>query len=291
MGESTIREIVYSTCDAIWKNVQPLVMSQPDENGWKRIEKEFYCKWNFPNLLGAIDGKHVLIQAPPHTGSQFFCYKKTFSIVMLCLVDANYKFIAVDVGAFGKNSDGSIFKNSNFGKRLRNNELQFPSSKSLPGSKDVLPHVIIGDEAFPLCTNLMRPYSREAAQGDEEKKIYNYRLSRARNVSENSFGILVRKFRLFEHRISLSHEHCNTVILAACCLHNYLRNDNCHWTESDLNLDISKVGGLQNLNRIGGNSSNEALKVRDEFKKYFNSPVGSVQWQVQKVRVGKQNPS
>lgn len=289
MGESTIRDIVYSTSNAIWKKLQPLVMPEPDETAWKRIEKEFYSKWNFPNLLGAMDGKHVLIQAPPHTGSQFFCYKKTFSIVMLCLVDANYKFIAVDVGAFGKNSDGSIFKNSRFGKKLRGNQLQFPPSKPLPGSNQVLPHVIIGDEAFPLCTNVMIPYSREVAQGDEEKKIFNYRLSRARNVSENSFGILVRKFRIFDHRLALSHEHINQVVLAACCLHNYLRNDTCHWTETDLNLDVSKVYGLQNLNGIGGNSCNEALKVRDEFKKYFNSAVGSVEWQLKKVRMGKRN--
>lgn len=264
-------------------------MPEPDEDMWNRIESDFYTKWNFPNLLGAVDGKHVVIQAPPQTGSQFFCYKKTFSIVMLCLVDANYKFIAVDVGACGRNSDGSIFKHSNFGKRLLANEFGFPTNKALPGINQVLPHVIIGDEAFPLCTNLMRPYSREAAQGDEEKKVFNYRLSRGRNVSENAFGILVKKFRIFEHKLCLSHEHTNLVVLAACCLHNYLRDDTCHWTESDLNINVSEIDGLQHLNGIGGNASTAALRVRDEFKTYFNSPAGSVPWQLQKVRIGKQH--
>jgi hypothetical protein len=60
-----------------------------------------------------------------------------------------------------------------------------------------MPHIIIGDEAFPLSRHLMRPYSADQVSDDEERKIFNYRLSRARNVSENCFGILVRKFRIF----------------------------------------------------------------------------------------------
>ncbi|KAK5649592.1 hypothetical protein RI129_000621 [Pyrocoelia pectoralis] len=265
-----------STCEAIWTKLQPIVMPEPDEDMWNRIESEFYNKWNFPNLLGAIDGKHAVIQAPPNTGSQFFCYKKTFSIVC-----------SVDVGACGRNSDGSIFKHSNFGKRLLENKFGFPPSKPLPGSNQVLPHVIIGDEAFPLCINLMRPYSRDATRGDEKKKVFNYRLSRARDVSENAFGILMKKFRIFEHRLCLSHDHINLVVLAACCLHNYLRNDICHWTESDLKVDVPNVKGLQNLQGIGGNACSAALRIRDEFTKYFNSPAGSVPWQMDKVRVGK----
>ena len=112
-------------------------MPAPDEAMWIKIEEDFCSKWNFPNVLGAIDGKHVLIQAPALSGSQFFCYKKTFSIVMLCLVDANYKFIAVDIGAYGKNSDGNIFNSSKLGKRLSSNTLHVPPSDKF------LPHVIL----------------------------------------------------------------------------------------------------------------------------------------------------
>lgn len=259
MGERTVREIVYSTCDAIWRKLQPICMPTPDEAMWIQIEKEFCDKWNFPNLIGALDGKHVQIEAPPHSGSQFFCYKKFFSVVLLSLVDSNCKFIAVDVGGFGKNSDGSIFNNSNLGLALRNNELNIPNCKPLPGTNCILPHVIVGDEAFPLRTYLMRPYPREQAQGNEDKKVFNYRLSRARNVSENAFGILVRKFRVFEHRMSMSYEHVNAVILAACCLHNFLRDDACHWTEKDLQVSVSDIENLQNLQGTGGNASHDAL--------------------------------
>lgn len=262
-------------------------MPKPTEEVWRKSEEGFREKWNFPNAIATIDGKHVLIQAPPHSGSNYFCYKKHFSTVLLALVDANYKFIVVDIGAFGKNSDASILRNSNLGKGLQNGTLNIPSPKILPGGNDVLPHVIIGDEAFPLCTNLMRPYSRDDAQRNEEKKVFNYRLSRARNTVENTFGILARKFRIFERKLSMSQEHIVSVVMATCCLHNFLRNDMCHWTENDLNISISNMRGLQDLRNIGGNSKTDALAVRDGFKSYFNSAAGSVEWQLRKVRAGR----
>jgi hypothetical protein len=77
---------------------------------------------------------------------------------LLALVDANYRFIAIHVGTYGKNSDGGIFSNSNLGKSLKD-KLQIPPGKQLPGSEENLPYALIGDEAFPLSTYLMRPYS------------------------------------------------------------------------------------------------------------------------------------
>ncbi|KAJ8969832.1 hypothetical protein NQ314_001561 [Rhamnusium bicolor] len=77
-----------------------------------------------------------------------------------------------------------------------------------------------------------------------KKTVFNYRLSRGRNVSENCFRILVRKFRVFEHKLNMLHEHINSVVIAACCLHNFLRNDSCHWTECDINVSLF-------LNEIG----------------------------------------
>lgn len=101
----------------------PIVMPMPNEEMWKSISYDFFNIWNFPNCLGAIDGKHVNIQAPNNSGSLYYNYKSFFSTVLLAVVDAKYRFVVVDVVSYGRNSDGGILQNSKFGKNLNNNKL------------------------------------------------------------------------------------------------------------------------------------------------------------------------
>lgn len=102
---------------------------------------EVWTKWNYPNCILAIDGKHVRVRSPSNTGSLFYNYKDYFSIVLLAIVDANYKFIAVDVGSFGREGDSGIFLKSNMGKKILDGSFGFPEAKKLPGSSKILPHV------------------------------------------------------------------------------------------------------------------------------------------------------
>jgi len=145
--------------------------------------------WNFPNYNGAIDGIHVNIQAPPNSGSKFFNYKHSFFVVQLVLVDAPYKFTLVDIGSYGRNSDGGIFAHSKLGKYSETHP-GIPEEKQFPGTLRLAPHVIMGDEAFLLKTCLLKPYSGSQSKGDNEKSVFNYMLFRSRRVVENSFGIL-----------------------------------------------------------------------------------------------------
>ena len=71
----------------------------------------------------------------------------------MAAVDAGYRFIVVDVGNYGSNSDTGIFKHSNFGQKFLLNELGLPPRKPLPGfpQAGLLPHCFVGDEAFPVC--------------------------------------------------------------------------------------------------------------------------------------------
>ena len=91
-------------------------MSPPSsEEAWKNVSESFEQGWNFPNALDAIDGKHVIIKAPPKSSSLYFNYKKTFSIVLMAVCDAKYKFTLVDLGDTGRQSDGSVNTNSHLG--------------------------------------------------------------------------------------------------------------------------------------------------------------------------------
>nr|XP_022903145.1 uncharacterized protein LOC111415626 [Onthophagus taurus] len=123
LGHSTVHSIVHEVCKAIVNNLLATCIPVPTESDWHDIAKTFWMHWNFPNCIGALDGKHVQILAPPNSGSNYFNYKKKFSVVLLALVDANYKFIFVDIESYGKNSDGGIFANSHLGKRLDNGTL------------------------------------------------------------------------------------------------------------------------------------------------------------------------
>jgi len=60
--------------------------------------EEFYSLWQFPNCIGAIDGKHIEMRSSHNSGSLFFNYKKIFSLVLLALVDANFKFTFQQLG-------------------------------------------------------------------------------------------------------------------------------------------------------------------------------------------------
>ena len=70
-GVSTARKNILDVCTAIWDVLAPIYVPVPSEDKWKSIADEFYERWNFPNCIGAIDGKHVMIQCPFNSGSLF----------------------------------------------------------------------------------------------------------------------------------------------------------------------------------------------------------------------------
>ncbi|GFQ92637.1 DDE Tnp4 domain-containing protein [Trichonephila clavata] len=178
IGRSTTNTIIRETYEAISSSLKPIVLAKPDGNIWLDIAEAYHGQWQFPNCLGAIDGKQVLLQAPPKSGSCFHNYKGTISIILLACVDANYKFVLVDIDAEGHNSDAGVFINSVFGQSLEKGTLDLPCPVEIPGTTKMLPFLFIGDEAFPLKSNLMRPYP--GVELLKDKAIFNYRLSRAR---------------------------------------------------------------------------------------------------------------
>lgn len=104
ISQQRISFILKQVFRAIKKRLMHL-MPVPNESDWKKHANLFFEKWNFPHVIAAIDGKHIRILCPPNSGSMYFNYKGFFSVVLLALVDADYKYITVDVGSFGRESD------------------------------------------------------------------------------------------------------------------------------------------------------------------------------------------
>nr|XP_015837965.1 PREDICTED: uncharacterized protein LOC107398439 isoform X2 [Tribolium castaneum] len=217
-----ISKLVREVLKELRNKLLPIYLPKPTTSELKQIAEDFNARWNFPNCCGAIDGKHIRIVCPKGSGSLYFNYKSYFSIVLLALIDARYKFTWVDVGAYGKEGDSGIFQRSSIYQLIHNNNF-LPEPTLLPRTDIILPHVIVGDEAFKLTENVLRPYPRDQAKADREKKIFNYRLSRARRTSENAFGILCQTFCIFYTPIATHPTLVDDIVMVSCCLHNLLR--------------------------------------------------------------------
>ncbi len=190
------------------------------ESDWREIVEGFSTKWAYPHCLGVIDGKHITIKAPADSGSLYYNYKVQFSIVLLAVVDANYLFRVVDISAYGKSSDGCSLSACAFGRALRDGTLNLPDDEPLPNGEHLgpVPFVFVGDKAFPLQKHLLHLYPGRAIPVDQ--RVFNFRLSHARRIVENAFGIMAAQLRVY-HRVS----PCNAenIVQATTILHNFIR--------------------------------------------------------------------
>jgi hypothetical protein len=180
-------------------------------------------------------------------------------------------------------------------KKLQNNELNLPSEETLPNRIIRVPYVFLGDDAFGLNQNLMKTYPAEQKRGSK-KRIYNYRLSRAR-IIENVFGIMSSVFRVLRKPVLLSPEKATIIIMACVYLHNFLRKSKnsrnlyTHpgtfdedmagniipgaWRQGNENNDLQSFLLVQ---KVGRKTAAMCEAIRDEFAEYI-SAEGSVSWQ------------
>ena len=173
----------------------------------------------------------------------------------MALVDANY----IDMGEYGSNADGAVFKNSEFGQAFMDGDLDIPKPEHLPNypGSGPIPYCFVVNEAFPLHADLMRPYPRGGRSLSEAKLMFNYRLSRVQHIIENAFGILAQKFRVFAHRLHLIPDNVDRVVKASCVLHNFLRGTaDIHQLHHQLNPDnqpfLQDDGSILAIDRLHG---------------------------------------
>ncbi|XP_030762216.1 uncharacterized protein LOC115887035 [Sitophilus oryzae] len=220
LGKATVHIIIKETCGVLWEKLQPLELPNPTKKktpttaaDWLNIAKDFESTCNIPNVIGAMDGKHIVFRAPKIDGSMW--------------------------GVNGRVSDGGVYCQSTLAKAIAQNYLNIPEDRCLPGRNKLVPHVILADAAFPLGEHIMKPYPFRNLTN--EQKIYNYRLSRGRRVVENAFGILANRFRISLTTINLSAQKVQIITLAARVLHSSLSAENLYMVNDDGEIDDSYV--------------------------------------------------
>lgn len=217
----------------------------------------------------------------------------------MAIVDHNYEFVYVDVGAEGRCSDGGVWSNCKFYQDYISpeNPLEIPPPKPVPGYIGNMPYYLVGDDAFKLSPALLKPYP--SSNLTRQQRIYNYRICRGRRIVENAFGILATKFRLFLKEMEVIPKNADKIILAAICLHNFCRRrcgrNYLHRTAVDHEDNEHRVvpgmwrtdgEGMQSV-RPGWdrNPSVVAKRYRDAMARYFLSPAGQVSWQYKAAMV------
>lgn len=138
--------MLFQVCQAIVDEYLEEVMPVPcTAAAWQKISDGFQHNWNFPHVLGALDGKHVKCKKPAGSGSTYYNYKKFFSIVLFALVDYEYKFVWVDLGGRGAVGDAQIWNESDLKEALVDDRLNIPQPTSLSGDNEDVPYFFIGE--------------------------------------------------------------------------------------------------------------------------------------------------
>lgn len=249
---------------------------------WLVIEEGF--RRRFPRCVGVMDGKHIMIQCPPHSGSEYYNFKNTYSIVLMALVDSDYRFIFADIGGQGRISDGGIFKNTLLWQKMDTGNLNLPPDSPLPGREESVPYVFLGDGAFALHKHIIKPFPGNYAVGTKER-TFNYKLSSTRVIVENVFGVLTSVFRIFKKPIELDIEKAPHVVMTCILLHNFLGNSkysrNLYTPPGTLDSDESRADGLwrqnetnttglRSIRQIPRRVPRDITEIRNEFATYFS---------------------
>lgn len=209
-------------------------------------------------------------------------------IVLCCLPWSMWTIVShIDVGQDGRANDSTVFKNSTLKIALEQNLLNLPNEG-----------LCVADDAFCLTPYCLKPFSHRGLNVAE--RVFNYRLSRARRVAENAFGILSSRFRVFNTPIPLNVDTTETLVKSACAIHNWLRQTSSRTyipsgsvDEEDFNTAMITPGAWRNvptlmapLGRLysSNNCGRTGEKVRQWYMHQFMTSF-SVPWQMRSIGV------
>ncbi|GBN55842.1 hypothetical protein AVEN_260639-1 [Araneus ventricosus] len=133
IAQNTISGFLQWVCNALITVLKDIHLCVPSSKAeWAAISTAFDNMWQFLMCIGALDSKHVKTSPPPNSGSLYYNYKGDFSIVLMALVDANLRFIFVDVGTNGRISDGGVWGKCKLKLALDRNTVNIPEANNLP---------------------------------------------------------------------------------------------------------------------------------------------------------------
>ena len=129
LAKATVCTIVSETCkvivDTLWNDTVKKHSPSSYED-FKHSMEKFGEEWQFPCAFSAVDGSHLPTKCPnggAQAMKQYFNFKGFYSIVLMALVDAEYRFIWDSVGAPGNTHDSTLLQSTDLWKKLSTEKL------------------------------------------------------------------------------------------------------------------------------------------------------------------------
>ena len=114
VGLSSVCVTVNQVCEAIVVLFGPQYIKLPQGEGWQTVVDGFLQRWQFPQCVGAMDGSHIPIIAPPVNAKDYYNRKGFQSILLQGVVDHQCKFMDVYIGWPGSVHDARVLANYKF---------------------------------------------------------------------------------------------------------------------------------------------------------------------------------
>lgn len=283
---SVVNGIIPEVCDALIEKLRDDYIALPHtRQKWLTVQSGFYVGLQFPNCLGVLNVKRVKFDKLAKPGIAFMDHEGGYSVMMLAVVDAFYRFLYIHVGGVGQPCD--FWNRCSLNKEaLCRNILQIPPPNAIPYTQRVCRSVFISNYAFPHCENILKPYQGEHLT--HEEKVFNHRLSRAGNSSENAFGLLSRNFRIYQQPILISPSIVHKVVFATVVLHNYLCcktpneygcvDQSARQYEGAKPTPLEDTGAIRDITLTQCKCDDVVNPFREQFTYYFNKE-GRIEWQ------------
>lgn len=257
MSQSMVSDAIAEVTTLITRHLMPIYIRFPATNDEKNVAKQtFYQKFNMRGIIGAIDGTHVDIIAPPandvdHPPHVYINRKGKHSINVMLICDANSKIIAANARYPGSCHDSAIWQVSDIRNHLRTAFENGDRSSYL-----------IGDSGYPLEPWLFTPYLN--VQENTPQSRYNEIHKSTRNVIERTNGICKARFRcLLKHRCLHYHPGRAAYIIYACTvLHNMCIDAGLDF--DDEIIDDNEDGDNEALN-VGEHMNQTSRNIRENY--------------------------
>ena len=184
---------------------------------------------DLPNIVGAIDGSHIRIAAPPDSAVDYFSRYQQHDFIVQAIVDGKNRFLDFASGFPGSMHDARVLRNSTIFDFAENDQILTGPVVRI-GANEIKPY-LVGDSAYPLASWLQKPFPE--ATRDPEEIAFNRALSAARVAVECAFGMLKNRWRILRKRLDSRISFAKKTAIACAVLHNFCLLNQDGWNDDD----------------------------------------------------------